>query len=269
MTRSAGSDWLSSFIRAASATGRVLGIAVGGSHGRGTADEHSDVDLFFLVTPAELTALFRTPPAHLTELLPGHTAVTYPALVPEFGLKYTVMSSEIGLCDLFFEDETGFPTPLREGTEFRWDPDGTFNALNDALLAESHEPGTRAAHATRMAVLLASEYAGATKSVARGRAIQARYRLSKVVNLLLGVRRLDKGFWWFGHCVADEAFDDPATALSAQVSQALAEEAPGEVHRLLGGACVEAIEQADGLPANLRRTLVSQVNSSIEAIGSG
>ncbi|MGI5420336.1 nucleotidyltransferase domain-containing protein [Actinomadura luteofluorescens] len=262
MNSSAEPGWLAPFIRASAATGKVLGIAVGGSHGRGTADGLSDVDLFFLVTPEELTALYRTPPDHLTDLLPGRTAVTYPVLVPEFGLKYTVMSSEVGLCDLFFEDGSGPATPLREGTDFRWDPDGRFDALNRVLLAQSRRRGTRDAHAVRMAVQLASEYAGVTKSVARGRTVQARYRMSKVVNLLLGMR----GSWWFSHCVADEALTDPAADLAPWVTGALAEERLRAAHRLLGEVCIKAVKGTGGLAAEVETALVSQLYALMEAM---
>ncbi|SNR25144.1 hypothetical protein SAMN06265355_101373 [Actinomadura mexicana] len=188
--------------------------------------------------------------------------MTYPVLVPEFGLKYTVMSSEIGLCDLFFEDGAGPSTPLREGTDIRWDPGGRFDALNQTLLAESRKRETREAHAVRMAVQLASEYAGVTKSAARGRTVQARYRMSKVVNLLLGMR----GSWWFSHCVADEALTDPAAHLAPGVAGALAEDELQIIHRQLGEVCVKAIEDTDGLAAEVERALVSQLYASIEAM---
>ncbi|QXJ21302.1 nucleotidyltransferase domain-containing protein [Actinomadura graeca] len=262
MTRSVESAWLSSFLDAAAATGRVLGIAMGGSYGRGTADEFSDIDLFFLIDPDELTALFRKPPSFLTDLLPGRVTETYASLVPEFGLKYTVLGSTIGLCDLFFEDAGGFPTPLREGTEMVWDPDGRFSALNDALLAECRNPRTRNAHTTRMAVQLVSEYAGATKSVARGRAVQARYRISKIVNLLLGVHGSADDHWWYGHCVADDALRDPSALLAAGVHEAVAEMSLTKAHWMLGRLCIEAITVVEGLAAETREAMIAQLKTS-------
>src|SRR4051812_5994677 len=74
------------------------GLAIGGSHGTGAADEHSDLDLFVLVAEERLAGALRGE----VDLVPETIGVDQVRYLPEFGVRAAVLSSRFGLVEFFF-----------------------------------------------------------------------------------------------------------------------------------------------------------------------
>lgn len=261
--------WISSFVSAAAATGRVVGIAIGGSYARGTADQHSDVDMFFLLEPHELMALYRREPSYIIELIPGHVACSYPSIIPEFGLRYCIISSQVGLCDFFFDDESGFPTPLRGNTQVLWELDGRFTRTNDLLYAACEDQRVNHSHFIQLAAQLIMEYDEAVKCITRNRPVQAWYRVSKVLNLLLGTQRGPQSQrWWYNTSQADEVLQRYQLDVSQQLFTANNISALADICRDLGHECQRLVRLADELNEHQRQGLIGALDSSLRLLGS-
>lgn len=248
-------------------TRRVLGVAIGGSHARGEASPLADVDLFFLIDPSELSTLYHSPPTHITTAIPGDIAVSYPSIVPEFGLRYCVVSSEVGLCDLFFDTENGFPSPLRRNTRILWEVNNRFTDANQRLYQLTAESEIQARHFIRLAAQLIIEFDEAVKCILRNQPIQSWYRVSKVLNLALGVGGLAGSEGWWRHTsVADEALQQYRVRVSDNLFAVSSIAVLRDVARDLGNECLDLIIRADRVAAESRKTLESAVRRSLRLL---
>lgn len=256
-------------MNAAAATGRVIGIAIGGSYARGTADQHSDVDMFFLLESHELMALYRTEPTYITELIPGHVASSYPSIIPEFGLRYCIVSSQVGLCDLFFDDESGFPTPLRGNTQVLWELDSRFTRTNDLLYAACKDQRVNHGHFIHLAAQLIMEYDEAVKCIIRNQPVQAWYRVSKVLNLLLGTQRgPHPQRWWYNTSQADEVLQRYQLDLSHQLFTVNNISALADICHDLGHEYRRLVGLANELDEHQRQGLIKALDSSLRLLDS-
>lgn len=260
--------WVDEFAAAAAATNRIAGIALGGSHGRGNADALSDWDFFFLVDRTELQQLFYVAPTHIVTLIPGYLAISYPSLAPEFGLKYTTFSSQVGLCDLFFIEDNAFPTPLREGNAILWEKDHRFTHLGTDASAKSRDLDIRRTHNARLAIQLIAEYIGATRSFARRRPVQTLYRIFKTLNLILGAESYDGRTinWWYSHCVADKALKVLALDESRSTIGNISLSHISNALIYLGQLCIELLKTMDPLDDSLREAIIANVSQNVATV---
>jgi predicted nucleotidyltransferase len=182
------------------------GLAIGGSHGVGEADEHSDLDLFVLVAEDRLAAALRGDIDFVPEMI-GVDQVRY---LPEFGVRTAVVSSRFGLVEFFFlTPSTVVPTPLRAKNKILWDPDGRFAELLDSSLRAARDPAVVRRHRSSAAVDFLVGYTSAVKSLRRGHYGACLTRLDRARNLIFNAL-VAADRWWPTHGVPTQ--DDLAAA---------------------------------------------------------
>ena len=173
------------------------GLAVGGSHGAGEADEHSDLDLFLLVTEDHLAGALRGE----IDFVPETIGVDQVRYLPEFGVRTAVLSSRLGLVEFFFlTPSTVVPTPLRAKNRVLWDPRGRFAALLDSAIRAAREPAVVRRHRNAAAVDFLVGYTSAVKSLRRGHYGACLTRLDRARNLVFNALSAADA-WWPTHGV--------------------------------------------------------------------
>jgi len=173
------------------------GLAIGGSHGVGEADEHSDLDLFVLVAEDRLAGALRGD----IDFVPDTIGVDQVRYLPEFGVRTAVVSSRFGLVEFFFlTPSTVVPTPLRAKNRILWDPDGRFAALLDSSLRAARDPAVVRRHRNAAAVDFLIGYTSAVKSLRRGHYGACLTRLDRARNLVFSAL-VATDRWWPTHGV--------------------------------------------------------------------
>lgn len=171
------------------------GLAIGGSHGVGAADEHSDLDLFVLVVEEHLADALRGD----IDLVPDSIGADQVRYLPEFGVRTAVISSRFGLVEFFFlTPATVVPTPLRVKNRILWDPDGWFAALLDSSLRAARDPAVVRRHRNAAAVDFLVGYTSAVKSLRRGHYGACLTRLDRARNLVFNAL-VTADRWWPTH----------------------------------------------------------------------
>jgi hypothetical protein len=173
------------------------GLAIGGSHGVGAADEHSDLDLFLLVSEDRLPGVLRGD----IDLVPDAVGVDQVRYLPEFGVRLAVVSSRLGLVEFFFlTPSTVAPTPLRVKNRILWDPAGRFAALLDSAVRAAREPAVIRRHRDTAAIDFLVGYLSAVKSLRRGHYGACLTRLDRARNLVFSALATTDP-WWPSHGV--------------------------------------------------------------------
>jgi hypothetical protein len=173
------------------------GLAIGGSHGTGEADEHSDLDLFVLVDADRLADALRGE----IELVPETIGADQVRYLPEFGIRIAVLSACFGLVEFFFLTEsTVVPTPLRAKNRLLWDPCGRFAALLASSLRAAGDPAVVRRHRNAAAVDFLIGYTSAVKSLRRGHYGACLTRLDRARNLVFNAL-VSGDQWWPTHGV--------------------------------------------------------------------
>jgi hypothetical protein len=173
------------------------GLAIGGSHGTGEADEHSDLDLFALVDADRLAQALRGE----IDIVPATIGADQARYLPEFGVRSAVLSSRFGLVEFFFLTEsTVVPTPLRAKNRILWDPGGRFAALLASSLRAARDPAVVRRHRNAAAVDFLIGYTSAVKSLRRGHYGACLTRLDRARNLIFNAL-VSADSWWPTHGV--------------------------------------------------------------------
>ena len=173
------------------------GLAIGGSHGAGEADEFSDLDLFLLVAEDRLIEAL----SGEIDLVPDAIGVDQVRYLPEFGVRAAVLSSRFGLVEFFFlTASTMVPTPLRAKNRILWDPCGRFAALLDSSLRAARDPAVVRRHRNAAAVDFLIGYTSAVKSLRRGHYGAFLTRLDRARNLVFSAL-VSGDRWWPTHGV--------------------------------------------------------------------
>ena len=182
------------------------GLAIGGSHGVGEADERSDLDLFVLVAEDRLAEVLRGD----IDFVPDTIGMDQVRYLPEFGVRAAVVSSRFGLVEFFFlTPSTVFPTPLRAKNRILWDPEGRFAALLDSSFRAARDPAVVRRHRNAAAVDFLIGYTSAVKSLRRGHYGACLTRLDRARNLVFSAL-VAADRWWPTHGVPSR--EAPAAA---------------------------------------------------------
>ncbi|MEV6602631.1 hypothetical protein [Kutzneria sp. NPDC051319] len=173
------------------------GLAIGGSHGAGEADEHSDLDLFVLVAEDHLADAL----CGEIDLVPEAIGADQVRYLPEFGVRTAAISARFGLVEFFFlAPSTVVPTPLRAKNRILWDPRGRFAALLDSSLRAARDPAVVRRHRSAAAVDFLIGYLSAVKSLRRGHYGACLTRLDRARNLIFNAL-VSADPWWPTHGV--------------------------------------------------------------------
>lgn len=116
----------------------IIGLFLSGSHGRGTADEWSDVDLVMLASPDHHSGLAQ----QWRQELDAITPIVFWNELPRGGLLINAVSEDWLRCDLILTTPEGFGHRAKDTVRPLIDRDGIYAGLPDTLPPKAPNAGT-------------------------------------------------------------------------------------------------------------------------------
>ena len=166
--------------------GGPIGLALGGSHARGTADEQSDVDVYVLVTASNSTDL-RRKGLDILSKLPAPRLARGPVPVAHFGQTATWIYDDNTIMQFNFLDSSDFPmNPMRARTKVLCDPSGRYAEL---VSAAAELPDTSRTHMAAQAQYVLIRHIFAERALMRGDDIRASFYLTDIVRACCALAR--------------------------------------------------------------------------------